>query len=194
MSKPVKIIIPDAGPINTLAAAGLLDLLLAPPNAEIMVIHSVLNEIIIRAPEFKQFIEKNESRIKIITTSVCQDDANKVKRGEAIGKGRGDLAIADFILNFMDDIIGNSPALVIFEDRKLGRLRDLEQFSENTHFITTAAYLRKLEQEGVIASFDEIWQKIVNGNRSPDPLKHREPNPVEIDAPARSGSSVFRVR
>lgn len=194
MSKPVKIIIPDAGPINTLDVAGLLDLLLAPPNAEIMVIHSVLNEIIIRAPEFKQFIEKNESRIKIITTSVCQDDANKVKRGEAIGKGRGDLAIADFILNFMDDIIGNSPALVIFEDRKLGRLRDLEQFSENTHFITTAAYLRKLEQEGVIASFDEIWQKIVNENSSPDPLKHREPNPVEIDAPARSGSSVFRVR
>ena len=59
MSKPVKIIIPDAGPINTLDAAGLLDLLLVPPNAEIMVIHSVLNEIIIRAPEFKQFIEKN---------------------------------------------------------------------------------------------------------------------------------------
>jgi len=32
----------------------------------------------------------------------------------------------------------------------IGRLRDFEQFSENTHFITTTAYLRKLEQEGII--------------------------------------------
>lgn len=194
MNMHIKIIIPDAGPINTLAAAGLLDLLLAPPNTEIMVIKSVLNEIIICAPEFQQFIEKNGSRIQVICTSVCADDAKKIERGEAIGKGRGDLAIADFILNFIDDTVGNSPALVIFEDKKLGRLRDLEQFSENTHFITTAAYLRKLELEGVIASFDEIWRQIVEKNSSPDPKKHREPNPMEIDAPARSGSSVFRMR
>ena len=194
MSRPVKIIIPDAGPINTLAAADLLDLLLAPPNAELMVIASVLEEIVIRAPEFQQFIERSGSRIKIITTSVCQDDADKIKRGEAIGKGRGDLAIADFILNFIDDTIGNSPALVIFEDKKLGRLRDLAQFSENAHFITTAAYLRKLEQEGVIASFDEIWRQIVAKNSSPDPTRHREPNPMEFDAPARNGSSVFGIR
>ena len=194
MNKPIKIIIPDAGPINTLAAAGLLDLLQAPPNTEIIVIKSVLNEIIIRAPEFQQFIEKNGPRIKSICTSICTDDAKKIERGEPIGKGRGDLAIADFILNFIDDTVGNSPALVIFEDKKLGRLRDLEQFSENTHFITTAAYLRKLEQEGVIASFDEIWRQIVEKNSSPDPKTHREPNPMEIDAPARSGSSVFRMR
>ncbi len=194
MNKPIKIIIPDASPINTLAAAGLLDLLLAPPNTEIIVIQSVLNEIIIRAPEFQQFIEKNGPRIKSICTSICTDDAKKIERGEPIGKGRGDLAIADFILNFIDDTVGNSPALVIFEDKKLGRLRDLEQFSENTHFITTAAYLRKLEQEGVIASFDEIWRQIVEKNSSPDPKTHREPNPMEIDAPARSGSSVFRMR
>jgi len=194
MNKPIKIIILDAGPINTLAAAGLLDLLLAPPNTEIIVIKSVLNEIIIRAPEFQQFIEKNGPRIKSICTSICTDDAKKIERGEPIGKGRGDLAIADFILNFIDDTVGNSPALVIFEDKKLGRLRDLEQFSENTHFITTAAYLRKLEQEGVIASFDEIWRQIVEKNSSPDPKTHREPNPMEIDAPARSGSSVFRMR
>lgn len=194
MNKLVKIIIPDAGPINTLAAAGLLDLLLAPANTEIMVIASVFNEIVVRAPELHQFMEKNKSRIKKIFTSVCTDDANKIKRGETIGKGRGDLAIADFLLNFIDEAVGNSPALVIFEDKKLGRLRDLEQYSENTHFITTAAYLRKLELEGVIASFENIWQLIVEKNSSPDPKIHREPNPMEIDAPARSGSSIFRMR
>ena len=194
MNAQVKIILPDAGPINTLAAAGLLGLLLAPPNTQIIVIKSVLDEIISRAPEFRQFMDENRSRIEIIRTSVCEDDARRISNGEAIGKGRGDLAIADFILNFIDDVVGNSPALLIFEDKKLGRLRDLEQFSENAHFITTAAYLRKLEQEGVIASFDETWRQVVASNSSADPQKHREPNPVEIDAPARSGSRIFRMR
>jgi len=194
MTRLVKIVIPDAGPINTLAAAGLLDLLLAPKNSELMVIQSVLNEILVRAPEFQEFLGKNSTRIKIIFTSVCKDDAAKILRGEPIGKGRGDLAIADFILNEMDESIGNVPALVIFEDKKLGRLRDLEQFSENTHFITTAAYLRKLEIEGLIGSFEEVWAQVVQGNSSPDPAIHREPNPMEIDAPARSGSHIFRLR
>ena len=194
MTKLIKIVIPDAGPINTLAVAGLLDLLLAPPNSEVMVIQSVLNEILVRAPEFQEFLDKNPTRIKKISTSVCKDDAEKLSRGDPIGKGRGDLAIADFILNFIDESVGNAPALVIFEDKKLGRLRDLEQFSENTHFITTAAYLRKLEIEGLIGSFAEIWNQIVQKNKSSDPAIHREPNPMEIDAPARLGSSIFRPR
>lgn len=192
MTKLVKIVIPDAGPINTLGAAGLLDLLLAPPNTEVMVIQNVLNEILTRAPEFQAFFEKNRARIKMVATSVCIEDAKKRAIGEPVGKGRGDLAIADFILNFIDDAIGNTPALVIFEDKKLGRLRELEQFSENTHFITTAAFLRKLEIEGVIGSFDEVWTYIVEQNRSSDPNIHRIPNPMEVDAPSRSGSTIFR--
>jgi hypothetical protein len=194
MTKLIKIVIPDAGPINTLAAAGLLDLLLAPKNTELMVIKSVLNEILVRSPEFEDFLFRNSTRIKTIYTSVCKDDAAKILRGESIGKGRGDLAIADFILHFIDESLDNAPALVIFEDKKLGRLRELEQFSENTHFITTAAYLRKLAIEGLIGSFEEVWDQVVQGNSSPDPAIHREPNPMEIDAPARSGSSIFRPR
>lgn len=194
MTDLIKIVIPDAGPINTLAAAGLLNLLLAPPNTEVLVIQNVLNEILTRAPEFQAFIENNRARIKIVATSVCVDDAKKRAIGEPVGKGRGDLAIADFILNFIDDAIGNAPALVIFEDKRLGRLRELEQFSENTHFITTAAYLRKLEVEGVIGSFDAVWACIVEKNSSSDPNLHRIPNPLEVDAPSRSGSTIFRPR
>jgi hypothetical protein len=166
MTKPVKIIIPDARPIETLAAAGLLDLLLALPNSEVWVIQSVLNETLIRAPEFREFFERNSMRIKTICTSICKDDADRITRGELIGKGRGDLAIADFILNFIDDFIGNTPALVIFEDYKPGRLREVDQFSENAHFITTVDYLRKLEVEAVITSFDEVWSLIVKTNRA----------------------------
>src|SRR4051812_4413702 len=112
MTGVVKIVIPDAGPINTLAAAGLLDLLLAPPNTEVIVVKSVMAEILIRAPELGAFIEKNQSRVKIVATSVCTDDEGKRARGEPVGKGRGDLAIADFILNYIDESVGNAPALV----------------------------------------------------------------------------------
>ena len=115
-------------------------------------------------------------------------------RGEPVGKGRGDLAIADFILNHIDEAVRNVPALVIFDDKKLGRLRDIDAYSENTHFITTAAYLRKLEQEGIINSFDDIWRQVVLENHSDNPSLHRNPNPDEIDSPAQSGSSIFRHR
>jgi len=71
------------------------------------------------------------------------------------------------------------------------RLRDVEQFSENVHFITTAAFLRKLEIEGIIDSFDDVWAEIVQKNSSSDPKIHRVPNPIEIDAPTRSGGLIF---
>lgn len=190
MSKRIKIVVPDAGPINTLAAAGKLELLLAPANTDVVLIESVVNEIIVRSPELQRFFKTHAARIQRVATSVCKDDAEKRRSGQPLGKGRGDLAIADFIMNCIDEAVGNSPALVLFEDRKLGRLRDLELYSENTHFITTAAYLRKLEAEGIIESFDETWSEIVAKNRSSDPHVHREPNPEEIDSPARSGSSI----
>ena len=192
MNVLIKIVIPDAGPINSLAAAGLLHLLLAPKNCELVVIKSVLNEILMRAPEFNEFLSLYADRIQIISTSICQDDAQKRMRGEPVGKGRGDLAIADFILNHIDEAVRNVPALVIFEDKKLGRLRDIDAYSENTHFITTAAYLRKLEQEGIINSFEDIWRQVVVENHVDNPSLHRNPNPDEIDFPAQSGSSIFR--
>ena len=158
----IKIVIPDAGPINTLAAAGLLHLLLAPKNTQIVIIKTVFNEIILRDPELQEFMDANIDRITIIDTSVCIDDEARKTRGEPVGKGRGDLAIADFILNSIDESIGNSPGLIIYEDRKLVRLHATGDFSEKTHFITTAAYLRKLEQEHIIESFDLIWKQITD--------------------------------
>jgi len=164
----IKIVIPDAGPINTLAAAGLLYLLLAPKNTLIVMIHTVINEIIHRTPEFlavlKEFIEDNLDRITIVKTSVCADDEARSMRGEPLGKRRGDLAIADFILNYIDEAIGDSPALIICEDRTLVHPQSIRHavndYPENTHFITTEAYLRKLEQEHIISSFDVVWKQV----------------------------------
>lgn len=187
----IKIVIPDAGPINTLAAAGMLALFLAPENTRIVLIQTVFNEIIFLAPELKEFLEANIDRIEIIKTSICLDDEAKVKRGEPIGKGRGDLAIADFLMNYIDDSLGNSPALVIYEDRKLIRLHDVGDISENTHFITTASYLKKLEAEGIIRSFDSVWKEITDANFSLDEQRHRSPSDKEVEKEADKGSTIF---
>ena len=176
----VKIVIPDAGPINTLSAVNLLPLLLAPQNTQLVVIYSVLKEIILRAPELKAFMDANSERIQIVKTSVCVDDEAKARRGEPLGKDRGELAIASFILSEIDEAIGNSPALIIYEDRKFGRLHSLnDRVSENSHFITTAAYLRKLEQEGIIESFDLVWKQISDANFSIDKQQNRSPSNME---------------
>lgn len=190
MKRPIKIIIPDAGPINTLIAADVLDLLLLPKNTQIVIIESVLNEIISQAPKFKTFREKNADRIDVVSTSICKDDKAKLARGESIGRGRGDLAIADFIMNSIDDVVGNAPALVIYEDKGIGRLRLIGDYSADTHFITTAAYIRKLEKEGMIESFSNLWELIVSKNHSTNKELDRSPNPQEAEQEADGGSSI----
>lgn len=195
MTKQIKIVIPDAGPINTLAAADLLDLFLAPRHATLVIIESVMIEIITNAPKLADFLKVHGNHIDVIKTSVCIDDADKRLRGQEVGKGRGDLAIADFLMNYVDAAVGNSPALVIYEDKKLARLhQNFEDIGEISHFITTAAYLRKLEVEGIIDSFEDTWKQIVTANSNLDSRLSRDQNPNEVDVPAKGGSRIFRVK
>ena len=194
MKRTIKIIIPDAGPINTLAHAGLLDLLMIPTQTRLVILESIKNEIISQSRELGMFIKKHEDRIDIIQTSICQEDEQKKLRGESLGKGRGDLAIADFLMHFIDDEIGNSPALVLFEDKQIARLHLIGDVAENAHFITTAAYLRKLEEEGYIDSFEETWKNIVDVNLIPNSKLSRSPNPQEREIESSMGSSIFEPR
>ena len=84
-------------------------------------------------------MRKNSARIETIQISLCIDDAGKRERGEHVGKGRGNLAIADFLMNYVDEVVGNSPELVIFEDKILARLHQIEHIGDNSNFISTAA-------------------------------------------------------
>lgn len=192
MSDLVKIVVPDAGPINTLAAAGLLHLLFARPNMRLVVIESMFDEIISRASEFKLFMDAHAGQIDKVQTSICKENTRMKERGEDVGKGRGDLAIFDFYLNHIDAAIGNLPALLITEDKKLlSRMSKFEDFSDKVYFITTATFLRKLEQQEIIDSFDEIWHLVVGKNASPDPKTHHDPWAKEFEIPTDSGSVIF---
>ena len=190
--KVVRVIVPDAGPINTLAAAHLLPLLIAPAQIRLTLIQSVVDEILVQSAELSKFMATHADRIDVIETSVCADNKARRARGEILGKGRGDLAIADFLLNYVDDVTKNAPALLITEDKGLlGRLSRQEAFTSNTHFITTAAYLRALEKRGIIASFPDVWSSIVDANVNGDIALHRSPNPAEVDIQSDPESALF---
>ncbi len=68
-------------------------------------------------------------------------------------------------MNYIDEAIGDSPALMICEDRTLVHPQAVRHavgdYSENTYFITMKTYLRKLEHERIIDSFDAAWKQII---------------------------------
>ena len=158
-SRVVRLIVLDAGPINTLAAAHRLSLLLSPPQIRLTLLRSVVDEILVRSDDLAAFMATHSDRIDVIETSVCRDNAARRRRGEVLGKGRVDLAIADFLLNEIDRVTGEAPSLLITEDRKLLERLSSEAF-RNVRFMTPVAYLRALERKGV-DSFPDVWRAIV---------------------------------
>lgn len=189
--RAIKIVVPDSGPINTLAAAGLLDLLLAPKNATLVLVDAVVREIVSKSEELAEFIEKNRGRIEVVSTEV----ESNIQKIFAAGmtpetKNAGESAISEFMLDQIDKVSERCPALVIFEDKRMPRLRANAFFSENVHLITTAAYLRKLEESGIIESFDATWERVVSSNHDQNPKLSRSPNHEEREIEADHGSRI----
>ncbi len=121
---------------------GLLHLLLIHKNTKIIVIQSILNEIVAKSSEIKKFMATNINKIGIIKTSICIDDEAKIMRGERLGKRRGDLAAADFLLNYIDDEIDAAQSFIVF-NKVAGRFQ--YDYPENAHLINTEVLIRKLK-------------------------------------------------
>lgn len=191
MPVAIKIVVPDAGPLNTLAAADLLPLLLAPRNVTLVLVDAVVREIVAQADVLTAFIRFNKSRIEIAETAVERNIQTLLKAGMKPDlRGSGENAIADFMVHGIDDVASQCPALVLYEDRKMPRFRRQGLYSERVHLMTTAAYLLKLEEAGVIASFVETWQRIVGANHADDPELDRSPNSEVVEYPADGGSAI----
>jgi hypothetical protein len=186
----VKIVVPDAGPINTLGAAGLLDYLLLPENAQLVLVDEVRREIVSRSSELADFVARNAARILTYESDIGRAAAHMRAMGLKPLRNSGEQAVIEFILHGVDEAIGNAPALIVYEDKRLPRAQLRSEFGERAHMITTAAYLRKLEAEGLIASFAETWAHIVSANSSSARGIHREPGSEEREIPTPKGSRI----
>lgn len=170
MSKPRRVlVVPDAGPINSLWTAGRLDLLLA-LDIPIVMIDAVYDELTgdpanyAKDREVKAFLDGLAgARLTMEETFVGQQARLARQQGRFRGgKGIGDAAIAEFmgdgLGNYVDD---GSPVLLLFEDADFRSVRFVRK-PDNLHMLSTAAMLRGMERMGLIDSADAIIAAMTN--------------------------------
>lgn len=169
MTRPISVVLPDIGPLISLAAGGALDLLLlAREDVRIVVTDMVHFEATHRADEFADgvaiasFLAKNEGRIEVFPTTVGQFALPELKRRLAAGdqismpQDLGELSITNFVISIHQD--PGDPMLVLIEDDWF--IGNSYAVPGNVHLLSTASFLDGLEKVGVIPSAAEVRKRI----------------------------------
>lgn len=193
--KRCTVVIPDAGPFNSLWVAEQLNILLR-LDMRIVVVDAVYDELTSdlsypKDRDVKDFIDKNQPPFIIESTDIGRIERKKRASGEKLKKNAGELAMVDFMSS--DDglskyVSANEPVVILFEDA------GLRVFSKppNLHLLSTVGLLRGLERVGVIASADAIIHEMTHpskpGRRNSD-KRFLTDLPDGTDDPAAIGST-----
>jgi hypothetical protein len=174
----VVLMIPDAGPLISLAKGNALDTLLI-LGLPIWIVDQVYFEVTRDtgrndAAAIRAFVE-NQELVNVFETQVGSFAAMAREKDPAVRqKGLGEAAIAEFYTRVDEVVSPLDPILILFEDSDMKRINAIVQ--GNVHLLTTRAFLNGLERRGLIGSANEIWDEINSAGRSP--------SEVEIDQPA----------
>ncbi|MFP5075962.1 hypothetical protein ACLE20_01505 [Rhizobium sp. YIM 134829] len=193
--KRCTIILPDAGPINSLWVADRLDLLLR-LDMRIVVVDAVYDELTsdpsyLKDAEVKVFIDEHSPPIVIERTDIGDAEREKRRRGQKSKKNAGELAMIDFISDeggirrYVDT---NEPVAILFEDA------GLRVFNRppNLHLISTVGLLYGMQEVGIIPSAADIIDEMLHPKkpgRRPEDARRFTDLPGGIDEPATIGSS-----
>ena len=193
--KRCTVIIPDAGPFNSLWVADRLDLLLA-LDMRLVVVDAVYDELTSdtsypKDRDVKAFIDGNQPPFVIESTDIGTEARARRMAGKRPKKNTGELAIVDFMTS--DDgmakyITMGEPIAILFEDTGVR----IFNRPPNVHLLSTVGMLRGLERVGVIASADTIIQEMTHPskpNRRPATARRFTDLPDGIDETAAIGSS-----
>lgn len=180
-SAPVDLIIPDSGPLISLAHADRLDLLDVFDRP--IIIPDVVRLECLKKPTARDYpilhrwFERSGNHISVVDTPMQEAYRAALER-ERTGERRatsgfGDATLA-YVLRRLDDYAApNAVPLVLIEDEATARL--LSRF-ERAHIISTRTWLVSLERAGVIASAHSVIEAIARGGRGLSEL--------QIDRPA----------
>jgi hypothetical protein len=193
--KRCTIIIPDAGPFNSLWVADELSLLLS-LDMRIIVVDAVYDEMTSdtsypKDKAVKQFIDSNQPPFIVEPTDIGRSERAKRARGEKLKKNAGEIAITDFMSseNGLRRYLGpGDPVALLFEDADWYVPR---RKPPNLHFISTIGMLRGLEQVGVVKSADAIIYEMTHPSkpdRRPSDARVFTDLPEGTDTPALIGS------
>ncbi len=157
-------LLPDAGPLITLAYADALDVLFKPGwSVELvdMVLHEVTRNQTPTSERIAAWARKN--KLPVLSTKTYQYHQQRASSGEALLKksNLGELAIQEAMNDFALTIPPRT-GVFLFEDHKIARASFL--LPDNCRKVTTRAFLIFLEQRGWLESAAEIERRaILNG-------------------------------
>jgi hypothetical protein len=159
-------LLPDAGPLITLAYADALDLLFKPgwPLVVVdMVLHEVTRHATPTSENLSRWIKANQVSIRTTRTFQHYQQTLAADAVPARKSNLGELAIQETMNDFALDQ-PEKTGVFLFEDHKIARAGFL--LPDNCRKVSTRAFLIFLEQKGWLASATEIERRALQAGRS----------------------------
>jgi len=156
-------LLPDAGPLITLAYADALDLLLK-PDWSIELVDMVLHEVTRNDTPTSERIAAwvRDQRVPIIETNIYRHYAqSKTAATPARKANLGELSIQEAMSGF--GLAAERMGVFLFEDHKIARASFL--LPDNCRKVSTRAFLLFLEQQGLIESAADIERRAIQAGR-----------------------------
>jgi len=159
-------LLPDAGPLITLAYADALDLLFKPgwPLVLVdMVLHEVTRHQTPTSETLSHWVKANKVSVRTTRTFQHYQQTLAAEDVPARKSNLGELAIQETMNDFALDQ-PQKTGVFLFEDHKIARASFL--VPDNCRKISTRAYLLFLEQKGWLASAAEIERRAIQAGRN----------------------------
>ncbi|PAX07048.1 hypothetical protein [Sphingomonas lenta] len=193
----VDLIIPDSGPLISLAHADRLDLIEVFDRpiviADIVKLECLKKPTAPDYPVLERWFARIGNRVRVVDTPMREPYEAALQRERAgerrATSGFGDATLA-YMLRRLDDFAApGAVPLVLIEDEGASRL--LSRF-ERAHILSTRTWLISLERAGVIPSARDVINKIAHGGRELSELQADRPGVGDDGKSAWLGQVVGR--
>lgn len=160
------VLLPDAGPLITLAYADALDLLFKPgwPLVLVdMVLHEVTRQQTPTSEKLSRWVAANQAPVHTTRVFAHYQQRLAAETVPARKSNLGEIAIQETMNDFALDEPRKS-GVFLFEDHKIARASFL--VPDNCRKISTRAFLIFLEQKGWLASAARIERQAIQAGRN----------------------------
>jgi len=156
------ILLPDAGPLITLAYADSLDLLLK-SGWSVALVDMVLQEVTRNETPTSARIAAwaRDNRIAVLETTICRRYMQARTTSPARKANLGEFAIQEAMSEF--GLAADRTGIFLFEDYKIARASFL--LPDNCRKVSTRAFLLFLEQQGLIESAGDVERRAILAGR-----------------------------
>lgn len=179
------LLVTDASPLITLAAAEALDCLTMPGLRVVipdMVYFEVTRDLAkTGAEDIVQWVRRHPGRIEIVVTSVFAEfQVLRAADDRTRSRGRGEQAALE-VLAVEIDRDPNLEALLLFEDNDVRTRRFVQALPERVSVMSTGDLLRELESAGRIQSSDQVLDAAAARERNVASQRRPDEDPGDHD-------------